>query len=70
MKRNVGFAADMVVTIKAVKRNNDASFTLGDLLDIILGKKVYVVHDKSSCEWNKSSKDFVPTSEIVFIPTN
>lgn len=48
----------MVATAKAVKNNRDAAFTLGDLLDIKLGKKVYAVYDKSSCQWNKFLKDF------------
>jgi len=48
----------MVATAKSVKENNDTDFTLGDLLDIKLGKKVYAVYDKSSCQWNKFLKDF------------
>lgn len=56
--KNFKFTANMVATAKAVKSNNDTKFTLGDLLDIKLGKKVYAVHDKSSCQWNKFLKDF------------
>jgi len=56
--KNFKFTADMVATAKAVKNNNDTEFTLGDLLDIKLGKKVYAVYDKSSCQWNKFLKDF------------
>lgn len=55
---NFKFTADMVATAKAVKNNRDTAFTLGDLLDIKLGKKVYAVYDKSSCQWNKFLKDF------------
>ena len=56
--KNFKFTADMVATVKAVKQNNDAVFTLGDLLDIKNGNKVYAVYDKSSCQWNKFLKDF------------
>lgn len=56
--KNFKFTADMVATAKAVKNNHDTEFTLGDLLDIKFGKKVYAVYDKSSCQWNKFLKDF------------
>ena len=56
--KNFKFTADMVATAKAVKNNQDTEFTLGDLLDIKLGKKVYAIYDKSSCQWNKFLKDF------------
>lgn len=56
--KNFKFTADMVATVKAVKNNRDTQFTLGDLLDVKLGKKVYAVYDKSSCQWNKFLKDF------------
>ncbi|MDE5756051.1 MAG: SAP domain-containing protein [Clostridia bacterium] len=56
--KNFKFTADMVATARAVKENGDESFTLGDLLDIKLGKRVYAKYDNSSCEWNKFLKDF------------
>lgn len=56
--KNFKFTADMVATVKAVKENKDKTFTLKDLLDIKLGKNVYVKYDKSSCQWNKFLKDF------------
>ncbi|MDE7164798.1 MAG: GrpB family protein [Clostridiales bacterium] len=56
--KNFKFTADMVATAKAVKANNDATFTLGDLLDVKLGKKTYAKYDNSSCQWNKFLKDF------------
>lgn len=31
---------------------------VGDLHDIKLAKKVHVIYDKSSCQWNKFLKDF------------
>lgn len=55
---NFKFTANMVATAKSVKSNHDTGFTLGDLLDIKLGKKAYAVYDKSSCQWNKFLKDF------------
>ena len=48
----------MVATVKAVKENDDESFTLGDLLDIYYGKKTYATYDKSALQWNKFVKDF------------
>lgn len=56
--KNFKYTADMVATVKAVKNNGDTEFTLGDLLDIKRGDKVYAVYDKSSCQWNKFLKDF------------
>lgn len=52
------FNVDMVATVKAVKENNDESFTLGDLLDVYYGKKIYAKYDKSALQWNKFVKDF------------
>lgn len=55
---NFKFNTDMVATAKAVKTNQDLSFTLGDLLDIKNGIKTYAVYDKSFCQWNRFLKDF------------
>ncbi len=52
------FNVDMVASAKAVKENGDESFTLGDLLDIYYGKRIYVKYDKSALQWNKFVKDF------------
>lgn len=52
------YNVDMVATVKAVKENDDESFTLGDLLDIYYGKKTYATYDKSALQWNKFVKDF------------
>ncbi|MDE6293901.1 MAG: hypothetical protein K2L88_04690, partial [Clostridiales bacterium] len=57
-EENFKFTADMVATAKAVKANNDTAFTLGDLLDVKLGKKTYAKYDNSSCQWNKFLKEF------------
>ncbi|MDE7264576.1 MAG: SAP domain-containing protein [Anaeroplasmataceae bacterium] len=52
--KNFKFTVDMLTTAKSV----NTKYTLGDLLDIRLGKKVYAIHEKSSCQWNKFLKDF------------
>lgn len=52
------FNVDMVATVKAVKESDDESFTLGDLLDVYYGKKIYAQYDKSALQWNKFVKDF------------
>lgn len=57
-EENFKFNVDMVATVKAVKENSDEDFTLGDLLDIYYGKKVYATYDKSALQWNKFVKDF------------
>lgn len=56
--KNFKFTADMVATAKVIKNNHTIAFTLGDLLDIKLGKKASAVYDKSSCQWNKFLKYF------------
>ena len=55
---NFKFNVDMVATAKKVKQDGDASFTLGDLLDVYYGKKTYARYDKVSLQWNKFVKDF------------
>ena len=57
-EENFKFNVDMVATARAVKENDDESFTLGDLLDIYYGKKAYAIYDKSALQWNKFVKDF------------
>ena len=57
-KENFKFNADMVQSVREVKRNNDINFTLKDLLDIYYGEKTYAKYDNSSCQWNKFYKDF------------
>lgn len=52
------FNVDMVATVRAVKETGDDKFTLGDLLEIYYGKKVYATYDKSALQWNKFVKDF------------
>jgi len=56
--RNFKFNADMAATAKKVKEDGDSAFTLGDMLEIYYGKKVYKKYDKSCLQWNKFVKDF------------
>jgi len=56
--QNFKFNADMVASARKVKEDNDLSFTLGDMLDIYYGKKVYAKYNKESLLWNKFVKDF------------
>ena len=56
--KNFKFNVDMVATARKVKETKDASFTLGDLLDIYYGKKTYAKYDKVSLQWNKFVQDF------------
>ena len=56
--KNFKFNVDMVATARKVKETKDASFTLGDLLDIFYGRKTYATYDKSCLQWNKFVQDF------------
>ena len=60
--KNFKFNTDMVATAKKVKDDNDVDFSLGDLLEVFYGKKVYAKFDKSSCQWNQFLKDFCADS--------
>lgn len=62
------FNVDMVATAKKVKETKDASFTLGDLLDIYYGKKTYARYDKSALQWNKFVQDFCADPATENIP--
>lgn len=62
------FNVDMVATAKKVKETKDASFTLGDLLDIYYGKKTYAKYDKSALQWNKFVQDFCADPANAHIP--
>ena len=57
-RRPFKFTVDMVATVKAVKEKGDEAFTLGDLLDVYYGKKVYARYDKSALQWNRFVQDF------------
>ena len=58
----------MVATAKKVKETGDSSFTLGDLLDIYYGKKVYEKYDAVSLQWNKFVKDFCADKDSGAFP--
>ena len=46
------FTADMATAWRKVKKENDLSFTIQDML------KVYAKYDNSACQWNQFIKDF------------
>lgn len=52
------FNADMAATWRTVKKTNDRSFTVQDMLDVYLNKKEYEKYNHSYCEWNQFYKDF------------
>ena len=56
--KNFKFNVDMVASVRKVRETGDASFTLGDLLDIYYGRKSYARYDKVALQWNKFVKDF------------
>ena len=58
----------MVATAKAVKESGDASFTLGDLLDIYYGKKEYATYDRSALQWNRFVKNFCEDEATKVFP--
>ena len=64
--KNFKFNTDMVATAKKVRETNDTTVTLGDLLDIYYGRKIYATYDKSCLQWNKFVQDFCadPATEI------
>ena len=62
------FNVDMVATAKAVKESGDTGFTLGDLLAVYYGEKVYAAYDKSALQWNKFVKDFCEDPQTDIFP--
>ncbi|MEI0539902.1 SAP domain-containing protein [Brachyspira pulli] len=52
------FNADMAAVWKKVKENNDANFTIKDMIDVYHKKNNYAKYDNTSCQWNKFLKDF------------
>lgn len=52
------FNADMAAVWKKVKENNDANFTIKDMIDVYYKKNNYAKYDNTSCQWNKFLKDF------------
>ena len=52
------FNADMATAWRKVKRENDLSFTIQDMLKVYYGKSDYAKYDNSVCQWNQFFKDF------------
>ena len=52
------FTADMATAWRKVKRENDLSFTIQDMLKVYYGDSDYAKYDHSVCQWNKFLKDF------------
>ena len=52
------FTADMATAWRKVKRENDLSFTIQDMLKVYYGNSDYVKYDHSVCQWNQFLKDF------------
>ena len=52
------FTADMATAWRKVKRENDLSFTIQDMLKVYYGKSDYAKYDHSVCQWNQFLKDF------------
>lgn len=55
---NFKFTADMATAWRKVKRVNDRTFTIQNMLDIYYHNSDYAKYDNSSCEWNQFLKDF------------
>ncbi len=52
------FTADMATAWRKVKRENDLSFTIQDMLKVYYGNSDYAKYDHSVCQWNQFLKDF------------
>ena len=52
------FTADMATAWRKVKKENDLSFTIQDMLEVYYGKSDYAKYDNSACQWNQFLKDF------------
>ena len=52
------FTADMATAWRKVKRENDLSFTIQDMLKVYYGDSNYAKYDHSVCQWNQFLKDF------------
>jgi len=52
------FTADMVTAWRKVKREDDLSFTIQDMLKVYYGNSDYAKYDHSVCQWNQFLKDF------------
>ena len=52
------FTADMATAWRKIKRENDLSFTIQDMLKVYYGNSDYAKYDHSVCQWNQFLKDF------------
>lgn len=52
------FTADMATAWRKVKRENDLSFTIQDMLKVYYGDSDYAKYNHSVCQWNQFLKDF------------
>ena len=52
------FTADMATAWRKVKKENDLSFTIKDMLKVYYGESEYAKYDNSVCQWNQFLKDF------------
>ena len=50
--------ADMATAWRKVKKENDLSFTIKDMLKVYYGESEYAKYDNSVCQWNQFLKDF------------
>ena len=57
------FTADMATAWRKVKKENDLSFTIQDMLEVYYGKSDYAKYDNSACQWNQFLKDFCEDEE-------
>ena len=57
------FNADMATAWRKVKKENDLSFTIQDMLKVYYGKSDYAKYDNSACQWNQFLKDFCADDE-------
>ena len=52
------FTANMATAWRKVKRENDLSFTVQDMLKVYYEESDYAKYDNSACQWNQFLKDF------------
>ncbi len=64
--RNFKFNADMAAAWRKVKRTQDRTFTVRDLLALYYRASDYAKYDNAACEWNRFLKGFCadPRSRI------
>ena len=48
----------MATAWRKVKKKNDLSFTIQDMLKVYYGNSDYAKYDHSFCQWNQFLKDF------------